>query len=180
MMLKPQPQSPRWCPRCRGMVAWVRQTLVNGRWCEFCHALTKPHAPKPIKCGGRPRRRSKSPRTRQIARMDALWSRIVRRHGRCDLYGQWCACGGPIQGAHGFPKGVYPATRHLLINGFAICAGHHRFAHQRHAHWVAFMLEQLGPEAYQELNRIAVENKPQDLDAIEATLREEASRLGVE
>jgi hypothetical protein len=65
------------------------------------------------------------------------------------------ACGGALQAAHGFPR-TYAPTRHVLLNGFALCAGHHRWFTTKPLHWTQFMIEKLGELPYEELRRLAL------------------------
>ena len=94
---------------------------------------------------------------------DRCWSEEVRSKGKCEAKGwapTWIGappvqCGGPLQAAHGFPR-TYAATRLIPLNGFALCAGHHRWFTTKPLHWTQFMIERLGTEPYEELRRLAL------------------------
>ena len=67
--------------------------------------------------------RAKSKRMVKVAKLDALWSRVVRQRAgwKCIIPG----CTGKTQGCHVLPKGAYPSLRHDPHNGFAACWTHH-------------------------------------------------------
>jgi hypothetical protein len=103
-----------------------------------------------------------------------MWSLEVRAKGECEarefrtkllgldalrgiesVYTARIQCGGVLQAAHGFPR-TYPRTRHVLLNGFCICAGHHRWFTSHPLEWTQFMIEKLGELPYEELRRLAL------------------------
>lgn len=95
---------------------------------------------------------------------DHEWSLAVRERGSCEAAG-WAVdgespvtCGGGLQAAHGFPR-TYMGTRWVVLNGFCLCAGHHRWFTTKPLHWTEFMLERLGSEPYEELRRLALSHK---------------------
>jgi hypothetical protein len=113
--------------------------------------------PKPAPRIRRPRRRiaSRPKRTTLKRKADALWSELVRRRGACEAAGiAGVQCGGVLQAAHGFPRTYYP-TRWTPLNGFCICAGHHRWYTSHPIDWLEFMHVRLGEFPLEELKRLA-------------------------
>lgn len=130
----------RLVPRTRRCVCGVR---TSEKRCEACG----------LRRGGK--------RTTLRKRADALWSEIVRSRGACEAAGLTSVrCGGVLQAAHGFPR-TYYATRWVVLNGFCICAGHHRWFTSKPIEWTVFMLERLGQHPFEELRRIALANDSQ-------------------
>lgn len=112
---------------------------------------------KPPRRTAKPRRRiaARPKRTTLRRKADALWSELVRRRGVCEAAGvAGVQCGGVLQAAHGFPRTYYP-TRWTPLNGFCICAGHHRWYTSHPIEWLSFMNERLGKLPLEELSRIA-------------------------
>lgn len=88
--------------------------------------------------------------------LDRQWSLEVRKPGECEARGvAGVQCGGVLQAAHGFPR-TYAKTRHVLLNGFCICAGHHRWFTTKPLHWTEFMKERLGESVYENLRLMAL------------------------
>jgi len=119
--------------------------------------------------------RGSSTRVKLRKEADDLWSKIVRRSAIClaRLIRHPLAPGqGPLQAAHGFPKGAYPATRYDLANGFPLCAGCHRYYTQRWEEWRDFMLAKLGDEQFAQLRERALSPaRKLDMAAIVQNLR---------
>ena len=87
-----------------------------------------------------------------LAECKRRWSERIREAGRCELAGvDGVACGGPLQGAHGLPKGAYPSVQFELLNGWCICAGHHRYYTDRWPAWRQIMVDRLGQTVFDEL-----------------------------
>lgn len=117
---------------------------------------------------------------------DRLWSLEIRSKGECEAKGWWVnekatdfsvtssgrlssttptyesprqdttvRCGGVLQAAHGFPR-TYGRTRWVPLNGFCICAGHHRWFTSHHLEWTQFMIERLGETVYEEMRQLAL------------------------
>lgn len=122
--------------------------------------------------------------THAVRELDSLWSRLVRAKGRCEARG-WITderayngdlgvkCGGMIQAAHGFSR-TYGGTRWVLLNGFALCAGHHRWFTSHSLEWTQFMIDKLGPLPYEELRHVAMAAGRPDYELTYATLVEAA------
>lgn len=88
--------------------------------------------------------------------LDQQWSLQVRVKGECEALGiAGVNCGGVLQAAHGFPR-TYLKTRHVLLNGFCICAGHHRWFTSHPLEWTQFMQDQLGDLVYENLRLMAL------------------------
>lgn len=103
-----------------------------------------------------PLKKPKKPKRRTLRnKADALWSQVVRAKGKCEAEGISAQCGGVLQAAHGFPR-TYYGTRWTVLNGFCICAGHHRWFTSHPLEWTAFMIERLGELPYEELRRMAL------------------------
>ena len=93
------------------------------------------------------------------AKADAEWQRIVKdRAGyACERCQVWY---GPksrgLHAAHIFSKGAHPATRHDPKNGIALCMRHHLYwAHTEPMEFAAWVLDRMGQEEYEALERRA-------------------------
>lgn len=87
---------------------------------------------------------------------DRLWAAKVKADGLCELQGvDGVRCGGSLQAAHGFSR-RYLGTRYVLLNGWALCAGHHRYYTSAPLQWDALMQLRLGPTVYEELRQKAL------------------------
>lgn len=89
---------------------------------------------------------------------DRQWSAEVRRAGECELReyheGRF-PCGGVLQAAHGFSR-RYAGTRHVLLNGFCICAAAHRYFGMRPLEWDEILRKEWGELVYEELRLMAL------------------------
>jgi hypothetical protein len=132
----------------------------------------------------RPRRALMRCATHAVRELDSLWARLVRAKSRCEAVGwffksdKWngrltTQCGGNLQAAHGFSR-RYGATRWNLLNGFALCAGHHRWFTSSPLEWEVFMRERLGELIYEEMRRLALSGGRPDYEQAYATLVEAA------
>ena len=87
---------------------------------------------------------------------DRLWATNVKAAGACEMAGvDKVRCGGPLQAAHGLSR-RYLGTRYLPLNGFALCAGHHRYYGVHPLEWDALLNLRWGPTVYEELRRLAL------------------------
>ena len=114
-----------------------------------------------------------------LAECKRRWSERIREAGRCELAGvDGVACGGPLQGAHGLPKGAYPSVQFELLNGWCICAGHHRYYTDRPLEWTDILLARWGAEGYQRMREKALaKGHSRDYAAILDSLQGSASRV---
>src|SRR5436190_20985059 len=97
----------------------------------------------------RPQMMDERCRSHAKAEADKMWCAEVRAKGECEARGMFgVKCGGALQAAHGFPR-TYLRTRHIMLNGFALCAGHHRWFTSYPIQWTAFMQERLGTTVYE-------------------------------
>jgi hypothetical protein len=119
---------------------------------------------KPPKRTKRPARVRKTPRSKLKRMADKLWSQIVRAAGKCRI----CGSTERLQAAHGFSR-RYLGTRHSLINGWCLCAGHHVFYTHRPLEWDAFMRSELGT-LYEPLRAQAMARCVPDYEAVMHTL----------
>ena len=106
---------------------------------------------------------------------DALFSKITRAGGVCEI-GHVSKCpSGNLQCAHGFSR-RYLATRWDFRNSFSACAGCHYWFTERPLEWECFLRERWGDERYDELRALALRGPKPDFDelipALEARLAE--------
>jgi hypothetical protein len=89
---------------------------------------------------------------------DLAWSLEVRRVGKCELapyHSEKFPCGGVIQACHGISR-RYVATRHLPLNGFAMCAAGHRYFGTHPLEWEEVLKAEWGELVYEEMRRLAL------------------------
>lgn len=84
-------------------------------------------------------------------RADRLWSEVVRMGRTC------VACDRPdgLQ-AHHLISRRYNATRHLLDNGWPMCAGCHREVHENPVLFVDLIEQTIGRARYEELRAMTI------------------------
>jgi hypothetical protein len=113
-----------------------------------------------------PRRKRRAP-LRTADRCDQLFSKLVRRHGRCVE----CGSTRDLECAHGMRRG-FRATRWDFRNAFCLCSScHQRFTVDPPA-WELWLVNRLGIEGYSELYHRAHAGIPEPIDATWARLRE--------
>ena len=86
----------------------------------------------------------------------------MRAKGECELrelHVERFPCGGVLQAAHGISR-RYRWTRHMLINGFCICAASHRYWGMRPLEWDEILRSQWGQTVYDEMRQLALRGKP--------------------
>ena len=118
-------------------------------------------------------------------RADALFSRIVRARGRCEM-ADWAPpgedptpCKGPLQCCH-FMSRTYSNTRCDEGNAWSMCAGHHARQGNDPILTVAFAVHTWGPEHVDEVRQRALHvGQRVDWGAVLEQLRSRAEALGV-
>lgn len=98
----------------------------------------------------------KRKRKANLRRCDAVFSKLVRRVGKCEAQEVWPhECAGPLQCAHILSR-QYRAIRWDTANAVCLCAGAHvRFTH-RPLEWERLVLDMIGPDALEDLKRRAL------------------------
>jgi hypothetical protein len=87
---------------------------------------------------------------------DALFSKLVRSVGYCEMAGAFgIACNGNLQCSHIMPRDRR-IVRFELINAICACAAHHWYTTNHDLEWHDWCREALGEEVYWELRRKAV------------------------
>ncbi len=87
---------------------------------------------------------------------DALFSKLVRSVGYCEVYGAWgMECNGNLQCSHIFGRGAR-ILRFERINAICACAAHHMYTTHHPYHFEDWCRDQLGDAVYDELHRKAV------------------------
>lgn len=167
---KPLNQRPR-CKRC-GHSAQSHSSPKRGPGVCFCPSCTGYVPARGI------RQQRRGTRAALQRRCNELWSLLVRsRPGGCECpkleHGK-----GPFQGCHGFGKKAYPSVRHLLINGWKMTAGCHRWYTDHSIEWEMVMRSSLGDLAYEELRRLALLPAP-PLEETVSKLAAEARARGI-
>lgn len=85
------------------------------------------------------------------AKADILFSKWVRREGKCEKCGRTnCR----LEAAHIFSR-RYISTRYEPLNCLSLCSADHRWAHNEPVEFVEWIREYLGSDVYDELRRIA-------------------------
>lgn len=109
-----------------------------------------------------------------------LWSQYVKARAghQCQLIGEQFGnhrhvqCKGALTAMHGFRKGVYPASKLSVWNGYAGCWAIHEYLNHRECQWQYWLREQWGDDLYEARRREALDTgKKLDLDAIISSLR---------
>jgi hypothetical protein len=112
--------------------------------------------------------KSKSPRSRLIARADELFSKLVReRDGHC----QWPGCRSTTIYTHHIFSRRYLQTRWDFRNGVSLCVYHHTLkAHGDPEDFRDFVIKRLGEQQFMVLKAMAyaraVPVRTQDIDLI--------------
>ena len=113
-----------------------------------------------------PKRRKK--RISLSKQADALWSKLVKLGGTCNL----CGSTQRLQAAHGWSR-RYRGTRWLPINGWCLCSGcHWRFTNDPIG-WDNVMRGGWGQPVYDELRALALKTAKPDFPEIIARLKTE-------
>ena len=157
-----------------------------GRWCEVSGlAFPKPEKRgpkprKPIQRSGRPKRSGKriprvtqTPRGKEEAALNDLFSRVIRARDeicriqlRCtpafERYSQ--------DAAHLFPKGAYPRLRWDLRNAVGACRDCHRHMTKHPAEWQGWIKSRLNVQDWEDLMRIHLVGPSPDRAEVRATL----------
>jgi hypothetical protein len=171
-------------PKCKHCAhrhsAHIRDGWFQAGTCTHCGSCP---GYAPVR-GIRQRRRTPAAALKRTA--DALWSDLVKsgRSADATLAYKGCevqlfyphACAGGLQAMHGIPR-TFASTRHLPINGFAGCAGIHKFMTHRPELWSAVLLDAWGEFTFRELWSIARAMKPVDMEATVYKLREELAKV---
>lgn len=123
----------------------------------------------------RPRRAILRCATHAVRELDSLWSRLVKAKGICELADSHPTfpCSGILNAAHGFSR-RYAGTRHILLNGFAICGAAHTYWTHRPLEWDVILRERWGESVYEELRRLALKAGRPDYELTFSDLVEEA------
>ncbi len=83
---------------------------------------------------------------------DALFSKLVRSVGYCEMAGAFgIACNGNLQCSHIFGRGAR-ILRFERINAICACAAHHMYTTHHPYHFEDWCREQLGDAVYDELH----------------------------
>lgn len=133
--------------------------------------------PKRIERTCRPRRKRKGPLAAMRHEADRLWSLIVRAGQACESPRPH-VCRGVYQGCHGF-KRDYWNTRWLLINGFKMCQGEHKYFTHHTIEWDEHLRAAWGQPVYDELRALALRAQKPDVVEALAKLRAEAEQRGI-
>lgn len=150
----------------------VQRTGSDGDACLRCGAVCPGY--EAARRGSRANRRSPATALRKQA--NNLWSKCVTaRPGDCECPRETHV--GCFQAAHGFGKKAYPAVRHVLLNGWKLRSGCHRFYTGHPIEWDMFMRESLGQLAYDELRYLAVKNQRPPLEETIVKLRAELAKV---
>jgi len=72
---------------------------------------------------------AKTKKQKLIKKMDDLWSRIVRKVGRCEV----CGCIQGLEAHHLIERGNH-YYRFDIHNGLCLCTSHHQFSADKSAH----------------------------------------------
>jgi len=81
-----------------------------------------------------------------VAVLDSLFSRYIRRHGECQLWGYGgVTCSTQLQCSHVFSRRFY-SVRWDKDNAICACAAHHWWQHQNPVGSTIALQELLGPE----------------------------------
>jgi hypothetical protein len=97
--------------------------------------------------------KKKPTQTCMTNRLDAIWREIIKLKGKCDKCGNTKDCC-QLQAAHIYSRNNR-ATRWVIINGLALCAKDHRWAHQNPTEFADFVINKLGFDVYQDLKKLA-------------------------
>jgi hypothetical protein len=120
------------------------------------------------------KRKSKSPRSKLIAKADELFSKLVRaRDGRC----QWPGCQSTTIYTHHIFSRRYLQTRWDMENGISLCVYHHTLkAHGDPEEFRDFILKRMGNQRFMALKARAygraVPVTVQDIEMILLGLKE--------
>lgn len=152
--------------------------------CKNCGNKASDHIkPENWQFGGEPciyapargkRQKAKTPEKLLREKCDALWSRLVKVRGHCEITRPH-ECKNGLQAMHGISR-RYAATRHLPINGFPGCGAIHMYFTKRPEEWSAYLVEAWGVETFRELWRSAQSMQPVNLAATYAALKSELER----
>lgn len=106
---------------------------------------------------------------------DALFSKLVRTRGGCEIRHMANCPVGNLQCAHGFSR-RYRAVRWDERNAFCACAGCHMYFTHHPLEWNVWLKERWGDDLWDELHGLALAGGKQDLEAVrdrlESALRE--------
>lgn len=191
ILVKPEKRGPRPkrpIPRTSTKTKRSKGILPKKERCKNCGGSFKSHDPESIlpnvygcynyHAAKGKRQKKRSPTSVLREKCNKLWSLIVRsRDGDCEC--PRAEHNGVFQGCHGFGKKAYPAVRHLLINGWKMTSGCHRFYTSHSIEWDQVMRDDLGELAYQELRSEALRNQAPPLEDTYAKLAAEAKNRGI-
>ena len=97
-------------------------------------------------------KKKKVSKTRLKNKLDALFSKHIRKVGYCQAEGKLKGkCGGGLQTAH-IEGRINYRLRWNEMNVLCLCAGHHRYAHAHPLEFFEFVLEYY-PEKYSYINK---------------------------
>lgn len=111
-------------------------------------------------------KRKKRPRQNWSAQCDLIFSRLVRRPGRCHI----CGSTERLQCAHGFSR-RYRAVRWDFRNAWCLCAKDHVFYTHHPLEWTEWLREQWGDVLYAEMLALALSGVRPELKELLAQLR---------
>lgn len=97
-----------------------------------------------------PKKKKEKPSTTK-KKCDTIWGQVVRKNQPLCL---WCGKRAAIHAHHIFTRQCIP-TRHVILNGAALCGGCHMRAHQHSALFTDFIRDKMGVVAYIQLKSLA-------------------------
>lgn len=118
------------------------------------------------------KRRKKGAKTRLRDECDALFGKLVRGRGPCEVCGTYS----DLQCAHGFSRS-YQATRWDDRNAFPLCRAHHVYYTHRPLEWDEWLRGRLGEAVYADVRALALSHVRPDLSDLAAVLRERAKEV---
>jgi len=168
------PKMPRYCPRCKKDVLWIKDRPEGGRrsrfLCIHCDGITKP-------LSGRKKKKYRTPtqneRRQKMTRANDLWRHLIYKKARPTGACAVCGTTRGLQAMHLFPKGKYPHIRFDLDNGAPGCPGCHiRLTNDHEAHR-DFCIRFLGAEKYEQLRLRSLCKTKMDIDLVLMHLQRE-------
>jgi hypothetical protein len=80
-------------------------------------------------------------------------------------------CAGPMDPAHGLPKGAFPAVKYELWNTLGPCCRAHHDYYTRHwQKWSALLFKEWGPALYGERYMLGTSRRKPDLREVRVAL----------
>ena len=104
-------------------------------------------------------------RKKLIKKLDTAWAQVVKKGGVCVR----CGKKENLQAAH-IASRNYHSTRWLPLNGLALCAGCHFFAHLNPVLFTEFVKSHLGRNKFKQLKLQIVEVRKWSVEELESQL----------